>query len=344
MAKKILKTQIQLRYDTWENWSDESVPNQKGNLVLLQGEVGITYVPDNVDPIHNAPTILFKIGNGSSPFKDLNWASGLAADVYPWAKAATKPKYDYTEVGADKSGAASTAESNAKSYTDSKIAPLPSDTDTQYQLVLSGHTLKLQSKAKGATAWSDVSGQSFTLPDNNTTYTFAEGTTNGAFTVTPSNGTATSVKVHGLGTAAYKATGDFATAAQGAKADSAIQSVKSLDTTATTSQATNASEACLLYTSDKKFDATNSTIDSISNQVDDLSENVANNYYDKSAIERNYYTREESDANISAKLSGYTSTEDLNRVLDDYASTEELNTSINTVKESVKEYLTYGEF
>lgn len=243
MAKKILKTQIQLRYDTWENWSDESVPNQKGNLVLLQGEVGITYVPDNVDPIHNAPTILFKVGNGTSPFKDLNWASGLAADVYSWAKAATKPTYTYTEVGADKSGAASTAESNAKSYTDTKIAALPSDTDTQYQLVLSGHTLKLQSKAKGATAWSDVSGQSFTLPDNNTTYTFAEGTTSGAFTVTPSNGTATSVKVHGLGTAAYKATEDFATAAQGAKADSAIQSVKSLDTTATTSQATTASEA-----------------------------------------------------------------------------------------------------
>lgn len=243
MAKKILKTQIQLRYDTWENWSDESVPNQKGNLVLLQGEVGITYVPDNVDPIHNAPTVLFKVGNGTSPFKDLNWVSGLAADVYSWAKAATKPTYTYTEVGADKSGAASTAESNAKSYTDTKIAALPSDTDTQYQLVLSGHTLKLQSKAKGATAWSDVSGQSFTLPDNNTTYTFAEGTTSGAFTVTPSNGTATSVKVHGLGTAAYKATGDFATAAQGAKADSAIQSVKSLDTTATTAQATNASEA-----------------------------------------------------------------------------------------------------
>lgn len=242
MAKKILKTQIQLRYDTWENWSNESVPNQKGNLVLLQGEVGITYVPDSVDPIHNAPTVLFKVGNGTSPFKDLNWASGLAADVYSWAKAATKPTYTYTEVGADKSGAASTAESNAKSYTDTKIAALPSDTDTQYQLVLSGHTLKLQSKAKDATAWSDVSGQSFTLPDNNTTYTFAEGTTSGAFTVTPSNGTATSVKVHGLGTAAYKATEDFATAAQGAKADSAIQSVKSLDTTATTAQATNASE------------------------------------------------------------------------------------------------------
>ena len=243
MAKKTLKTQIQLRYDTWENWSDESVPNQKGNLVLLQGEVGITYVPDNVDPIHNAPTILFKVGNGTSPFKDLNWASGLAADVYPWAKSPTAPVIGNGKITI-KQGTAEKGHFTVNQTGDTTITLDPdTDTDTQYQLVLSGHTLKLQSKAKGATAWSDVSGQSFTLPDNNTTYTFAEGTTNGAFTVTPSNGTATSVKVHGLGTAAYKATGDFATATQGAKADSAIQSVKSLDTTATTSQATNASEA-----------------------------------------------------------------------------------------------------
>jgi len=37
-----------------------------------------------------------------------------------------------------------------------------------------------------------------------TTYTFAEGTTNGAFQVTPSNGTAQSVAIHGLGSLAYK--------------------------------------------------------------------------------------------------------------------------------------------
>ena len=37
-----------------------------------------------------------------------------------------------------------------------------------------------------------------------TTYTFAEGTTNGAFQVTPSGGSAQSVKVHGLKTAAYR--------------------------------------------------------------------------------------------------------------------------------------------
>lgn len=208
MAEKILNTRIQLKYDIWDNWQKTDVANKGGNLVLKQGEMAVTAIASGKSDFTTPPTVMFKVGDGEHKFSELPWASGLAADVYPWAKAA-----------------------------------LPPDTDTQYQLVLSGHTLKLQSKAKGATAWSDVSGQSFTLPDNDTTYTFAEGTTNGAFTVTPSNGTATSVKVHGLGTAAYKATGDFATAAQGAKADSAIQSVKSLDTTATTSQATAASEA-----------------------------------------------------------------------------------------------------
>ena len=51
------------------------------------------------------------------------------------------------------------------------------------------------------------------VPTNtNTTYTFAEGTTNGAFTVTPSGGTATSVKIHGLGSAAYTDYSAYATA------------------------------------------------------------------------------------------------------------------------------------
>ncbi len=45
------------------------------------------------------------------------------------------------------------------------------------------------------------------MPQENTTYTFEEGTTNGAFTVTPSNGPAQSVTIHGLGSAAYKAVG-----------------------------------------------------------------------------------------------------------------------------------------
>jgi len=42
-----------------------------------------------------------------------------------------------------------------------------------------------------------------------TTYTFAEGSTNGAFTVTPAGGSAKTISIHGLGSAAYEATTAF---------------------------------------------------------------------------------------------------------------------------------------
>ena len=227
MATKNLNTRIKLKYDSYENWSNESVANKGANLVLLEGVIGVAYIPNNVDPIHNAPTVLFKVGDGTTPFKTLNWASGLAADVYSWAKAATKPTYTASEVGA----------ATKKDITDA-IAAIPADTDTQYQLVWTSgtRTLKLQSKNKGSSTWTDISGQSFTIPDNNTTYTFAEGTTNGAFSVTPSGGSAQSVKVHGLGTAAYKADTYFATAESVSTIESSLEGaveagIADLDTT-----------------------------------------------------------------------------------------------------------------
>jgi hypothetical protein len=48
--------------------------------------------------------------------------------------------------------------------------------------------------------------------DTNTTYTFEEGSTDGAFSVTPLGGSASSVAIHGLGSAAYTASGDYAAA------------------------------------------------------------------------------------------------------------------------------------
>lgn len=58
-----------------------------------------------------------------------------------------------------------------------------------------------------------VEGKGYLTSYTNTTYEFKEGTTNGAFTVTPKGGTAQSVKVHGLAAAAYKGvdTAAFAT-------------------------------------------------------------------------------------------------------------------------------------
>lgn len=235
MAQKTINTRLKLKYDTLANWNKIA-----STFIPLKGEVCFVEVADNADPIHNAPSILFKVGDGTSTFSALKWGSGLAADVYSWAKAATKPSYTYDEISGTPTiptvgNGKITITQNGKemgSFTVNQSGPATievkdtnSDTNTSYQLVLSGHTLKLQSKEKGASEWVDVTGQSFTLPDNNTTYTFAEGTTNGAFSVTPSGGSATSVRVHGLGSAAYTNSNAYATAAQGTKADSAVQTV-----------------------------------------------------------------------------------------------------------------------
>lgn len=219
MAEKTIKTRILLKYDTWENWN-----STKGQAYVLKaGEMGICAVPVTA-PNGKTDKVLFKIGDGKTAFASLDWASALAADVYDWAKASSKPTYTKDEVGL---GNVLNVESYSKAEVDTKLGDIQSsmetDTDTQYQLVLTDHTLTLQSKSKDG-SWADVAGQSFTLPDNDTTYTFTSTVTSGAsFKVTPKDGTVQTVYIDGLGTAAFKATGDFATAAQGNLADSALQ-------------------------------------------------------------------------------------------------------------------------
>lgn len=93
MAEKLIKTRLKLKYDTFANW--EKV---KTTFVPLKGEVCLIEVPDNVDPIHNAPSIVFKVGDGTTAFGDLKYGSALAADVYSWAKAANKPSYSWSEI------------------------------------------------------------------------------------------------------------------------------------------------------------------------------------------------------------------------------------------------------
>ena len=75
----------------------------------------------------------------------------------------------------------------------------------------------------------------FTMPGNpnsNTTYTFASGTTNGAFTVTPSGGSAQTVSIYGLGSAAYTASSAYATSGHNHTAN--IEAAASGDTNALT--------------------------------------------------------------------------------------------------------------
>ena len=94
MAEKTLQTRIKLKYDTLTNWQGAGA-----DVVLLKGEVAICEIPtgstaEQVTP----PAILFKVGDGVKTFAQLPWASALAADVYAWAKASTKPTYSTAEI------------------------------------------------------------------------------------------------------------------------------------------------------------------------------------------------------------------------------------------------------
>lgn len=248
MAEKILKTRIQLRYDTLENWA-------RNNPVLKAGEIAIVTIPDAVPADKQLPPVMFKVGTydgvteaTKKKFNELDWASGLAADVYDWAKAATKPSYSYDEISGKPTiptvgngkitinqGGVKKGEFTVNQSTDTTINLTDIDTDTQYQLDFSGHTLKLQSKAKGATEWTDVSGQSFELPD--TTYEIANATTAGLVKSSTTGTTAGrdyKVQVNTDGTMKVNVPWTDT---------NTHQSIKTLDTTATAAQDTNASEA-----------------------------------------------------------------------------------------------------
>ena len=101
MAEKTLNTRFQLPYDTYTNWSTRNPKLKKGEMVQVE-------VPAPKDAIIQAPSVLIKVGDGIHNFNDLAWASGLAADIYDWAKAATKPSYNTSELTNDSGFVSST--------------------------------------------------------------------------------------------------------------------------------------------------------------------------------------------------------------------------------------------
>lgn len=200
--KKILNARIKLKYDEYTNWS--AAANQ---FKLEAGEVAVTSVPNAIDPVRNAPTIMFKVGDGTKTYNQLGWASALAADVYPWAKADKAPVVNIT-AGSDIVHINKDDATNVYSISVDKQSFV--DTNTLYRVKLSGHTLTLE-KSDDGSSW--TTQDTLTLPDNNTTYTFSSTATSGAnFKVTPSGGSAQTVYIDGLGSAAFKADTYFATA------------------------------------------------------------------------------------------------------------------------------------
>lgn len=89
--KELTKIRVQSLCDTYNNWTT-------ANPVLKKGEIAVVEVPAETGAATTEPTYLLKIGDGVKHFNALGWASGLAADVYPWAKTATKPTYNMSEL------------------------------------------------------------------------------------------------------------------------------------------------------------------------------------------------------------------------------------------------------
>ena len=154
---KNLNTRIALKYDSYQNW-------QTHNPILLKGEIAIAELPINgnkdgvgvpnangsTPAIQNAPNILIKVGDGTNHYNDLKFVSALAADVYSWAKAATKPTYSAGEI----------------TGLDDYISQTIQDTNTQYRIVAvdgSAYSYKLQKKDIGEADYSDVAGSVINL-------------------------------------------------------------------------------------------------------------------------------------------------------------------------------------
>lgn len=141
---KVFQTRIQLKYDTYANWS-------ANNPVLKAGEMAIATVEaGEQSTMANLPNVVLKVGDGVHNYNQLKFVSALAADVHEWAKANTKPVYTASEI---------------TGLADYIAERSDFDTDTQYQLVaVSGATYKyqLQSRAFANGAWGEwanVDGQ-----------------------------------------------------------------------------------------------------------------------------------------------------------------------------------------
>lgn len=210
MATNTLKTRIQLKYDSLENWASK-------NPTLLSGELAIVSLPPKgagVAPDAIASGVLFKVGPGA--FNDLPWASALAADVHEWAKKSQTDFITWVNTVVEHPA--------APDLTPYLVAGDVVTGSADGTIAIRGTDVKV--KGLGSAAYTDSSAYAPADIDTGVhSVALAGGTNNGTLKLTV-DGTATdNIAVTGLGSAAYTASTAYATAEQGAKADSAVQKV-----------------------------------------------------------------------------------------------------------------------
>lgn len=185
-----MNVRIKNKYDSYEKWMASS-------LVLEAGEIAIASIPSGDKTGLTPPAIGVKVGDGSKTFAQLSWIQATAGDVYDWAKAATKPEYKATEI------------TGLADYISGEIQ----DTNTEYSFTLAeNYKLKIQKK--------DVGGEFADYQVIDLTSAFAAKADKVA---NATAGNFAGLDAEGNLTDSGKKAADFATAAQGALADSALQ-------------------------------------------------------------------------------------------------------------------------
>lgn len=263
---KTLKTRIQLKYDTLANWNAVA-----STFVPNKGEVCFVEIPTGDATATTAPTVLFKVGDGTTTWGALKWGSALAADVYAWAKAANKPSYTASEVGVNetafpglkKTGTITGIKMNGVSKGTSGVVDLgtvitdvsgkqdkavsitgiTATTVNEALKELSDRVNSKYSKPEGGIPKTDLAsgvqaslGKADTALQSHQSVTLATGTNNGTLKITVGGTITDNVAVRGLKSAAYTDSSDYATAAQGIKADNALPKAD-FDTFKTTNSA-----------------------------------------------------------------------------------------------------------
>lgn len=206
-TEKILNTRIQLKYDSFSEWSTK-------NPTLKAGEVAIAYLttagavkPGETDTQH---PVMFKVGPGA--FNSLPWASALAADVHAWAKktdaefiawaktvltAGDFGAYSKSEIDAKFEANSAADLVAAKAYADG-LASNYDAAGTAQNLVNGLNVADTAVTGKYVSAVSEENGKIIVSREDLPTYTLASGSANGTVAFNGAD-----VAVTGLGSAAY---------------------------------------------------------------------------------------------------------------------------------------------
>lgn len=100
-TKQMIHTKICNRIDDLSAWMASNVILEKGEIALaivtytdtnsngqFDSSEGNTYPADQAG-VHGVPTVMIKVGDGTSTFANLKWVAAPASDVYAWAKLPT---------------------------------------------------------------------------------------------------------------------------------------------------------------------------------------------------------------------------------------------------------------